>query len=371
MDNMDNNVQIKLVTDFESFDDLRSAWDILIEKSPSQDVFLSWEWFYAWFKSYGKNSSPYLVTAWDDKELVGLAPFMLIKQKKYGIVFRVLRTLSAPQCDAGGFLVKDGNLKILSMLIEHLVSQKGKWDLIELNQFYQMSLETQHILENMTAKGFAIHQSLNKHFFIPYEAGWDNYHASLSQRFRKNLRRSQRGMDGMGEHKIQRFTGGEVTWDVIEKIIEINRYSTYPLICDSEEDQAMHKELITVMANKGWFDVYMLTLDNKPIAYEYGFLYKGRMGDWRVGFDRRASPNVSIGVFLSMCVFKTGFDERQKEVDFLRGDEGYKNDWKPDFRIYVNIKAARKKKLLTTLAFIWLPKIKFKIQNWLGQDDKR
>jgi CelD/BcsL family acetyltransferase involved in cellulose biosynthesis len=367
---MSRDIQIKLVTDFEAFEKLHPAWDILIENSPSQDVFLTWEWFYAWFRSYGRDSNIRVVTAWDKTELIGLAPFMLIKQKKYGFTFRVLRTLSAPQCDVGGFLIKNNALDTLSAIIDYLVVQKGQWDLLEFNQFYVNGLEAQTLIEKLPANGFTCHQTTNKHFYIPYEGNWDDYQAHLNSRFRKNLRRSQRGLDVLGKHTVQHVKGKEVTWDTIQAIIEVNRHATFPLICVSENDQALHRELIHVMAEKGWVDIYILTLDNKPIAYEYGFLYKGRMGDWRVGFDRRVDPTVSVGVFLTMAVLKIGFDEKQKEIDFLRGDEGYKNDWRPAYREYVHIKAARIRNPLAALAFIWLPKIKLSYQKRMQQSQQ-
>lgn len=360
---MGREFQIKTITDIEAFKELHPAWDFLIENCPEKNVFLTWEWFYAWLKSYGKNTNIRIITTWEGEELVGLAPFMLLRQRKYGIAFRVLRTLSAPQCDVGGFLIKDSDPGIVAAIIDYLAAHKDEWDTIEFNQFYENGYETKAAIKHITTKGFVSHQTSNRQYYIPYENSWEDYHSSLSKNFRKNLRRCQRDMDELGNYTVRRFSGKNVTWDVIETIIEINRHATYPMIAISEEDRALHKELLESMAEKGWFDVYLLTLNDKPIAYEYGFLYEGRMGDWRVGFDRRTDPTLSVGVFLTMAVMKTGFAEGQREINFLRGDEGYKNDWKPTYREYIHFKAAHTNNPLAMLAFIWLPKIKLFFQN--------
>lgn len=353
---------IRAITDFNSFEKLHPQWGSLIKSSSTQDVFLTWEWFYAWLNSYGKNAKLLILTVWEDNDLVGIAPFSLITQKKYGVNFRVLRTLSAPQCDVGGFLVKKDKEEAIEAIINWLTAQKGEWDLIELNQFQKDNPETQHILTQLAQNNFQVWEKSNKHFYINYTNGWDHYCSELSKNFRKQIRKNERLAEEAGGCEVRRFGGETCTWEVIETIMEINRHATYPYIYHSKEDQELHRSLIQVMAENKWFEVYILYLQGTPIAYEYGFLYNRRMADWRVGFDRRNKFSFSPGVFLTAQVMKTGFSENQIEIDFLRGDEGYKNDWRPLYREYIHVKAMPSSAFLAKAVFLWMPILGEKIK---------
>lgn len=367
---MSQNITIREITDAASFAALREQWDSLIASSPTQDAFLTREWFHAWMKSYGKEAKIRIFTAWENDALIGAAPFMTIQQKKIGLRFKVLRTLSAPECDASGFLLKDGNKAALQALLDYIVTKSDGWQAIEFNRYAMHNIETREILENLKGRGFDIHEIPHKHFYVPYTTigSWDNYFKEINSNFRRKLKKTEQGMATLGNFEVKRFKGKDVTWETIEAIIEVNRHSTFPNICNSEEDQALHRELIESMADKGWMDVYILFIDGKPSAYLYGFLYNNCMGYWRVGFDRRTDPNVAIGVYLLSQVIKSGFDENQKELDFLRGDEEYKNRWTSSYRNYINFKAVPAGRFLTRLAFTWAPRINTTLKGWFKRD---
>lgn len=367
---MNQNITIREITEINSFESLRKEWDSLLASSSTQDAFLTWEWFYAWLKSYGKDAHIRIFTAWDNETLVGAAPFMMIQQRKIGLRFQVLRTLSAPECDASGFLLKDGDTSTLQALLEYIVTQSTGWNVLEFNRYALNNLETREILGNLKRHGFDLHEIPHKHFYVPYTSigSWDKYFKEINSNFRRKLKKTEQGMATLGGFSVKRFKGKDVTWGTIQAIIEVNRHSSFPNICDSEQDQTLHKELIDVMADKGWMDVYILFINNLPAAYLYGFLYNNSMGYWRVGYDRRTDSNVAIGVYLLSQVIKSGFDENQKELDFLRGDEDYKNRWTDSHRDYVNFKAVPANRILARLAFNWAPKINATLKGWFKRN---
>jgi hypothetical protein len=59
-----------------------------------------------------------------------------------------------------------------------------------------------------------------------------------------------------------------------------------------------------------------------------------------------------------MQVVQKCIQENYKEIDFLRGDEAYKQEWMPSQREFINIRIFNNKKIPAVFAYLWLEKIK-------------
>jgi CelD/BcsL family acetyltransferase involved in cellulose biosynthesis len=163
----------------------------------------------------------------------------------------------------------------------------------------------------------------------------------------------------IGPVEIRHYTGDQVTWEVFQTVVEINRNAHYPRLYNSPTEQAFIRELTERKApQQGWLDVYILWVNNQPIAYEYGFGYEGRFEDWRSGFDTRFPANISIGKLLAMEVVQKCIQEGYSEIDFMRGDESYKEEWEPSQRDFVNLRIFNNKSVSAFTAYLWLEKIK-------------
>jgi len=356
---MKNKITIKNIQDIETFENIRKDWDRLLSHSPVKSVFLTWEWLYGWWKVYGADKELWLVTAWQDAELVGIAPLMRETRKKFGLSLHTIVNLGTPQNDVGGFLFDEKDTDIPTLLLEYLAQNKNKWDIIELNEFKSDGAEHKILETQSRTNHFLWREEKNPHYFITLEANWEKFSERLAKKFRYNLRRGLRLAEEIGAVEIKHFTGNEVTWDVFQTVIEINGHANYPRLYHSQSEQALIKELTEQKtSNAGWLDVYILWVNNEAIAYEYGFVYEGRFEDWRSGFDTRFPSNVSIGKVLAMQVVQKCIQENYKEIDFLRGDEAYKQEWMPSQREFINMRIFNNKKIPAVFAYLWLEKIK-------------
>src|SRR5262245_46327739 len=75
----------------EELENLRPAWAALLRESPSNTIFLTWEWLTAWWSAYGKESDLRIWAAFDESgALCGLAPFREHKVRRGSQTARVL-----------------------------------------------------------------------------------------------------------------------------------------------------------------------------------------------------------------------------------------------------------------------------------------
>ena len=361
---MKSDIQIKQISDINSFAALKDPWKQLLSESPTQSAFLSWEWLYSWWNVYSEHKKLCLITAWRGSELVGIAPLMLEKKGKFGVGLRVLTSLGTPQSDVGGFIYRTGDFEVVNSLFDYLVQNRSQWGIIELNEFLGSSLEQTVVKQKFIHVHSRIIDEIKQHYHIPLEGNWESYQKSLPKKFRYNLGRAVRLAEEIGPVECKYYTGENMDEEIIQTIVEINRHSHYPRLYDLPIEQTFLKTLAQQMNHVDWFGAYLLFVDDQPVAYEYGFHYNGRFEDWRAGFDTRLSSNISIGKALAMMVIQACYDQINTEIDFLRGDEQYKLEWKPVAREYANIRIFNTRSITAISAYQWLVNIKPRIKQF-------
>jgi CelD/BcsL family acetyltransferase involved in cellulose biosynthesis len=354
---MESEIDVRQIQDTVSFKNLKQQWEQLLALSPTQSTFLTWEWLFSWWKVYGDNKYLWLITAWRGAELIGIAPLMLETRNTF---IRVLTNIGTPQSDISGFIYGAGDKDAVKAIFQYLIHNKKHWDILEFNEFPHTWAEQHEFNHRFTKNSFWILENRNQHFYIQLDNDdWEKYSEKLARKFRYNLRRALKLAEAIGPVKLNQYRGAEVSWEIFKTIVKINRYANYPRIYNSPSERALIKELVEQMAsNQNYFEVYILSINNKPVAYEYGFVYQGRFEDWRSGFDTRLPPNVSIGKVLAMKVVQTCIAHKYTEIDFLRGDESYKQEWTPSSRKFTKIRIFNRRKLTAILSYIWLEKIK-------------
>jgi len=60
---------------------------------------------------------------------------------------------------------------------------------------------------------------------------------------------------------------------------------------------------------------------------------------------------------LAMQVVQKCIQENYNEIDFLRGDESYKQEWMPSERSFSNIRLFNNGRIFAVFAYWWLQKI--------------
>lgn len=282
---------------------------------------------------------------------------MLEERLKYGLKLRVLCSLGTPDNDVGGFVVQDCDPLIYKAICNYLINQKARWDILELNEFLLDSSETRELITFFTNAGFISTQKNNRHFYLPIQGDWQSYMGRLSQNLRGDLRRKVRRIERQGQLAFKHHSGQEVTWGDISMIFKINAYGRYPYLYCSVEERAFQRELLALMSDQGWPDIFLLYINDQPVAYRYGFTFKGKFEDWRNGFNTQYYE-LSVGKVLLMLVIEDCFKRAYEGVDFLRGDEDYKIHWQTQERTYTQLRFVAANRPLPMIAYIWLPRLK-------------
>ncbi len=352
---MNKKPLIRHIQSLQEFEELREKWNELLDHATEKTMFLTWEWLYTWWKHNQEGKKLWLLSAWQENTLVGIAPLMLANTKKHGIPFRLLQTLGTPNTDHSEFIALNGDPEVVTLFCEYILAQKDKWDAIELNEHKDEEANT-HIIANLLAQnGLIIKINSNLHHHVEITESWSSYLKSLSKNMRHNMDKSVRRVEEKHTLNLKCFRGADVQWEHFEIFFEINKNGHFPEKYQSEKERAFHRELFEITRKKNWIEIVLLYLDEKPVAYEYGFNLNGRFEDWRTGYDTNYSEQ-AVGKLLLIMLMKDLFEHGYRDFDFLRGEYEHKDRWKPSSRKFLNIIAIRPTHLPARVALIVIPK---------------
>jgi CelD/BcsL family acetyltransferase involved in cellulose biosynthesis len=90
--------------------------------------------------------------------------------------------------------------------------------------------------------------------------------------------------------------------------------------------------MVTALSRPGWSRLAVLYVQDQPIAAQLWFVLGGKASIFRLSYDqawRNYSPGSILTSFLMEYVIDT---DKVDEIDFLTGNEAYKQDWMSDRR---------------------------------------
>jgi hypothetical protein len=151
-----------------------------------------------------------------------------------------------------------------------------------------------------------------------------DYLAERPSQLRNNLQRGQGKLNKAGAWRIAIQKDNDVELDASIAAFE----SVYAKSWKQAEPQAdFISGLCRTAAREGWLRLGVLYLDNAPLAAQLWLTHGGVASIYKLAYDEEAA-HYSAGTVLTAAMFEQALDvDRVAEVDYLNGDEPYKQDW--------------------------------------------
>jgi CelD/BcsL family acetyltransferase involved in cellulose biosynthesis len=322
---------IRVVTSVDDLLALRPAWQQLFDANANHTPFQTWEWNYAWWKHFGTADDLHILVAEANGEVIGIAP--LCRSAKFrGLPFRHLTFISRKRADYLDFLVRPGEeMAFFSELFTHLQAQRAGWQFIDLCDLKQSSSNFNAIL-TASAKVFRALtiEAREVCVFVPLAATWEAYFGSLAKKMRSNIGRTRRALESQFAAQIEIPTGTERTLRSLSDFASIHTRrwkdehgSTY---FEDPAALAFERELCRLGTEAGWYRLYMLYANGKPIAGNVGYVCGNRYYAGLIAklpeFDEHSAGTVLLGRMMQDCI-----ENGWSAFDMTRGDEHYKHRW--------------------------------------------
>ena len=333
-----NQYQITIITSVDEFYLLKPAWDLLQEKLGNSNFFMSFEWMLTWWKCLGFEKELLIFVIKYGDKIVGIVPLMKKRRsikpvKYYELSFiSTVRVAFSPYSFAGtlDFLVDPDHEKSREVFFRYLLTEFKGWNRIKLHPLPKDSL-TLSILKRIEKENkiSVFKKKVFDNAYLQINESWEKYFNGRPKNFRKNLKRAKKKLFENRKVTFEEYRNPEDVNEALNNLqfIESNAWKAQTgILIDNEHNNHFYIELAKVISQNNWLRIWVLKVDDIPVAYDYHVDYFGNIKTLKGSYDKNYAK-FSPGSILSWKVHQLFFQEGVKGVDLLWGNLDYKQKW--------------------------------------------
>ena len=298
------------------------AWNTLVHRGDTDVVFLTWHWLRAWWESLGRGRL-LLIAAARDGEVVALAPFYADS----GMVFFV----GSGASDQMDFIGDTRDPAVLELLLQTARAEAPHFVGFRLYCVPETSQTAVRLKSAAGRLGLACYEE--KRWPAPVidlAADPDAVRASL-----RRVARHEQYFRRRGDLVLRQFCDGQAIGPHLEVFFK-QHVSQWAMANDdspilqrpprllgrmmSEMRRAFLERLTRIAADTGWLRLSRLDWNERPIAFEYGYVYDGTYFSGASSFAIDLIAR-SPGQVLLAQLLVASLDEGIETYDIGVGDE--------------------------------------------------
>jgi CelD/BcsL family acetyltransferase involved in cellulose biosynthesis len=326
------SLQVTRLEDTSSLLGLQAEWTALLERCPSANPFLTWEWMSTWWRIYGADQRLLLLAVRDGGRLVGLAP-LKSRERGWGLgrlrVAEFIGTGSDVVADHLDVIVAAGHeAAVVGACAAHLAADREIRG-IDLRAFSGRSPVADEMYRALVLRRG--HLQLRPHSVCPQRqlpATWAAFMAAASKNYRKKLGEYERRCARDHGAALRVSDSPDALARDLARLITLHqrRWGARSRAFVSPQYRAFHAQLTKTFFERGWIRMLSLDTPDEAMAVLYCYAYNGRYYYYQAGWNPDQSKH-RPGLVLLHNAMRLAIGEGATVFDFLRGREEYKYLW--------------------------------------------
>ena len=363
--------RVGVISDYDQFVGLEDEWNDAVERARIPHPFLRHEWVRTWWDSFGASRQVtrklHIVIVREQDRIVGIAPLMRESAVSYGLPIRRIALAANDHTPRTDFIVAGSEDAVYRAIWNSLVSQIDCWDVLQLTQLPRTSRTIPAISRLASDEQLPIGTWTSSDSpYLELGGTWDTYWATLSAKFRSNVRNRLARLKAIGEPVLDILSDNTAIAAALDDVWRLEASGWKDKEGTSIAADAAVQKFYTMLAQRGaergWLRLLFLTAGGKRIAVSYSAVHDGRLFLLKTGHDREFHT-CSPFKLLTYFAVQTAYARRLQEIDFLGDTEPWKQEWTSAARghdwlfVFSNSRRAR---LLHSIKFQMAPEIKKK-----------
>ncbi len=267
---------------------LREAWHDLLAECPAPNVFLSFEWFWPWWRHFG-DAQCVIYRAREAGRLIGLLPMRRDHRSVLGIRVPVLRSMTNVHSPRYDLVVRrDRVAEVLRAWLEHLRQEAG-WVAIELAYVPAESTTAMRLRD--AARGRRLRVGMARHLVSPrldVKGGFEDYLATRSKSFRDEVRYKERRLERLGGVAVEEVRNGQALPEALDTMFRVEaagwKGEQGSAIRSSPVQEGFYRDVARLSAERGWLRLYLLKVDGDTVAANYALQYGTTFNTLKIGY---------------------------------------------------------------------------------------
>ena len=327
-----SGLSVRTVTTIDGWSELATEWNQLVAQSVTDSVFVTFEWLSSWWQCFASpGDSLHIVMAFRGAELCAAAPLLKRRERRGRISVVSLRSLTNVHTPRYDWLWRKDDSRAIRSVIEAVHRDSG-WDTMALD-YVPSDSPTLRALEAFVSgsRYRANNEPCMSSPWIPISGAWADYYGSLSTKLRSNTRYAERKLGEMGTLALTEVRGGAQLAAALRQAYLLEQSSWKgtegTAIADHPGEERFYSEVAASASERGWFRLFFLELDGRPIAFDYCLDHRQTCNLVKIGYEPTLGKH-SPGNVLRMQVLERLFEEgRHDQYDMLGAASEYKLRW--------------------------------------------
>jgi CelD/BcsL family acetyltransferase involved in cellulose biosynthesis len=320
---MNSQLRVTVLRNSEAAEQVVRDWTALWERCPAATTFQRPEWILSWMGAF-RPEQPLIVEVRDGSRLVGIAPFLIYKER----ADRILGLMGGGVSDYLDILVEDNSTedgipRTISSILSYITRSEFSWDVLNFTDLSSASTLLTVVEDGIRSS----HHDICTQILVP--PGTRHIREVISKHKYENLRNACFRLQREGAAHIELATQ-ETLEEFLDALFEIHetRWEELgkPGVLADEKIRVFHREVARELLRLGVLRFYGLRLNGHLVAMLYSFFEREVVYCYLQGFDP-AYSKLSTGTLLLGTAIEDALHEGKKRIDFLRGQEPYKYNW--------------------------------------------
>ena len=348
-------MQVTRLVNIEQCRLIGPAWDCMAHGNP----FRQSAWLQGWWPYYQQGRELFVLQVTDDHdEVVGVAPWFIETSLRQGRIVRPLGCGEVCSEYLGILTTVEHEDRVIAELVQWLsdaaagkLTPADRWDLLDLVSADAADRVMARLMEQLAAAESHVHKRPAMDCWrIDLPDTWDEYLGMLSKAHRKRVRRIDRKWLESGEARLHTVSDADDLQRGMQILTDLHqrRHEAIgaPGCFASQAFAGFLLDAAERLRISQSLRLHWLELQGRPVAAEFYLLGGETIYAYQAGIDPEAL-DLGPGQISQVATLKLAIAEKQRQFDFLRGDEPYKSHWRAyprpcvDYRVVPHRPAAQ------------------------------
>lgn len=322
---VDNRLTVRRHSSFAELEAMSLQWDTLVAESETNTVHQLFAWTEVWWQILSRGRELFVLSVWQGRRLVGIAPLMRSVQRKHKRKSRVLEFIGSGSVNYLDFIVGPNKQRVMEAMLDSLISSRDQWDMLNLlhipegsttavimTDYFNRRQIPARVSDAGSCPAFICSGDLEADLKITRKKTEQRYYnhycktGNFEFKICDTIEQVETYLPAMYEQHIARFC-------------HIARSNKFIDPVQREFVRAMTERLLP-----SGIPVFTVALFNdKPVAVQYGFHYAGKFTGYLLTYDESESKN-SPGRLMIKLIMTEMIRRGISEFDFGRGGDEYK-----------------------------------------------
>ena len=339
------SLQIERIAEAADLEKLKEIWNALLERNATRTVELTYEWQMTYWKHFKQNAELFILVVKADEAVIALAPLKLTKTGLPGIPIRTLEFIAASESNYQDFIIGENSDAVLATLRDYLKCN-NLWERLKLNHVPESSPTARFFLDSQSIPFLHRVAEVERCTYLETDGSWEKHVEGLHKKKREHtINNRRRALQKFGDIILYHCTDKEQLEFDLQSFFALHCKRWNPTDTPSQFNDKRYREFYLEVSpqlqSKGQVDLFVLRVDNTPVALLYSFLFREDCQWQLITYDTDYSRG-SPAIILQEAFVKEAFTTGIRTID-----DGYyyhyKELWADKMKNRLNIEVYPKK----------------------------